>query len=126
MDTIKVILSGDEVVIRLLDKKLIKCDRVAQIATEMGRVLNENLGRNLIIDLAEVEFMASSMINELIALKKRCDANATRLLLHHTDPNISALLQSIGFGDDGAEPTGKKTPSPPKPPGNHDAAKIPT
>ncbi|MDA1049728.1 MAG: anti-sigma factor antagonist [Planctomycetota bacterium] len=72
---------GDVCVVQLLDQELKDTAQIQDILQELTRLLDESTSKKLVLDLSQVEFMASIALGMVISLKQRADAQSGQLRL---------------------------------------------
>ncbi len=83
--------SGDVLVIRLLDKKLISPAVIQEVSEEMNALIDQGHTK-LVIVFANVQILASLFINALIKLRIKILAASGMIRLCHLSPVIQEVF----------------------------------
>ncbi len=80
-------------VIRFLSNSIKSDAEVREAATIIDASLGNHDKKILVIDLTRVNFMTSSMIGELVKLKKKCDKEKMKLRLAGLSPDVEEIFK---------------------------------
>ena len=83
----------DVVVVSFTHAKILDERVIHQIGQEFGKLTTEAAAdRKLLLNFANVEFMASAMLGQIIRLSKQCKQDKVRLKLCNISPNIMEVF----------------------------------
>jgi anti-anti-sigma factor len=90
---------GDAVVVRFHHRSLLGEELVESIAAQLRAVAEEAAGRRLVLNVADVESMTTSMVGKLVALKQKVEADGGRLEMCSVGPFLSQILTVLNLAD---------------------------
>lgn len=70
---------------------------VAQEVEETFQPLHKSAGKDVIIECADLEYIASAGLRILLAILKSAKANGSRVVLRHVNEDIKNVFKLTGF-----------------------------
>jgi anti-sigma B factor antagonist len=86
---------GSVTVVRLLDIELVRPDHIDALGVRLLRVADELGCRRVVLDLARLERLGSSLIGKILGLYKRLRAVGGRLALCNLNPRLCEVLELL-------------------------------
>jgi anti-anti-sigma factor len=90
---------GDAIVVRFRHRSLLGDDLIEAIAADLRAVADEAPGRRLVLNVADVESMTTSMVGKLVALKQKVEAGGGRLEMCCVGPFLSQIFAVLNLAD---------------------------
>jgi anti-anti-sigma factor len=90
---------GDTLVVRFRQRSLLGDDLVESVAAGLTAVADEAAGRRLLLNVADVESMTTSMVGKLVALKHRLESAGGRLEMCSVGPFLSQIFAVLHLAD---------------------------
>jgi anti-anti-sigma factor len=85
--------AGEVSVVRFTAKRLLDINDIQVMGMEMYRLVDGLGRRNLILDLANVDYLSSSALGKFITLYKKVKAVGGRLVIRHLNAQIRELFK---------------------------------
>jgi anti-sigma B factor antagonist len=86
---------GAVTVVRLLDAELVRPDHIDALGVRLLRVADELGCRRVVLDLARLERLGSSLVGKILGLHKRLRAVGGRLALCNLSPGLREILELL-------------------------------
>jgi anti-sigma B factor antagonist len=83
----------DILTIRILDERLVEPELLKRLFDDLYALLGKSEEQQVVLDFSAVKFMASSMLSNLVALKKKCDEYRAKLKLCSVTPDILQVFK---------------------------------
>ena len=83
---------GDVTVVQLLDRKVIRAERIEQLGEELFALVEREKRNKLLLDFSEIEFLSSAALNKIIQLERRVRNRGGRIKLCGLHPEISQVF----------------------------------
>jgi anti-sigma B factor antagonist len=84
--------SGDAIIANVMHDKLFEETLVDNIANQLYRLIDQNSGARLVLDLSNVVMVCSSMLGKLITVNKKVNATGGSLCLCGVTPHVYEIL----------------------------------
>ena len=84
---------GDVAVVKILAHRLVDGPPLEELRAEVGQVVGDLRGVNLLIDLAAVDFLSSAMLDTLCQLYRRLHAAGGQLKLCRLNQSIAEVFR---------------------------------
>lgn len=85
--------SGDVTVVRFADRKIVDEAQVNELAAELGRLVDIEKRRALLLNFSGVEFVSSAGLGKLIALDRKLKMAKGRLKMSDMVPEIMSVFE---------------------------------
>ena len=84
-------------VVRILERRLVDGAPLDDLREEIGQVVGDQRGIHLLLDLGNVEFLASAMLDTLCQLYRRIHAAGGQLRLCGMRPSIAEVFRTTNL-----------------------------
>ena len=84
-------------VVRILERRLVDGAPLDDLRAEIGQVVGAHRGIHLLLDLGDVEFLASAMLDTLCQLYRRIHAAGGQLRLCGMKPSIAEVFRTTNL-----------------------------
>ena len=84
-------------VVRILERRLVDGAPLDDLRSEIGQVVGDQRGIHLLLDLGNVEFLASAMLDTLCQLYRRIHAAGGQLRLCGMRPSIAEVFRTTNL-----------------------------
>jgi anti-anti-sigma factor len=83
----------DILTIRIQDERLVEPEQLKRLFEDLHALLGKSDEQQVILDFANVKFMASAMLGKLVALQKKCEEYRAKLKLCNVAPDILEVFK---------------------------------
>lgn len=85
--------SGDVTLVRFVDRKIVDEAQVNELAGELGRLVDVEKRRALLLNFSGVEFVSSAGLGKLIALERKLKLAKGRLKMSDMVPEVMSVFE---------------------------------
>jgi len=90
---IGVSMNGDVAVVSFNDKKILDEASIQELGSELFGLVEQQQGKGILLDFANVEFLSSAALGKLITLDRKVKAAKGRLKMCNIRPEIFEVFQ---------------------------------
>lgn len=84
---------GDVSVVEFMEKSFSQPNQSEKIGAELNGLVDKPANQKIVLDFANVEFIDSTALSMLLALRKKVQAAGGSLVLVHVSPKVDAVLK---------------------------------
>jgi anti-sigma B factor antagonist len=90
---LEVVDNGDVTVVKFTDRKILDEQNIQIIGDQLFSLVDELGRRKLLLNFGNVEYLSSAALGKLVALNRKVQAAAGRLVLCSIDPQIYEVFK---------------------------------